>query len=148
MDLWRRDPPGLDVARGQVLDMLEQLLESTGTAPHHLLLGGFSQGGILACDVAFRSEVPLGGLVVLSGAPVAETIWTHTLPARRSLPVFQSHGTDDPLLPFEAGQRLHQLMKAAGLTVDFAQFRGGHGVPPNVLERLNLFLGRFAGSSP
>jgi phospholipase/carboxylesterase len=146
-ELWRREPPGLDTARGQVTEMLSSLLESTGIPSRRLVLGGFSQGAILACDVAFRSEFQLGGLVVLSGAPVAEAIWTRLLPAKRDLPVFQSHGVHDPILPFTAGLHLRELMSAAGLAVEFTQFGGGHGIPLEVLGRLSDFLGRIADGS-
>ena len=139
-ELWQREPAGLDTARHQIQTMLEQIMEATETPSHRVVLGGFSQGGILACDVAFRSNLRLGGLVVLSGAPVAEAAWARALPEKRQLPVFQSHGTLDPILPFEAGVHLRDLMTSAGLAVQFTQFTGGHGIPREVLHRLGGFL--------
>jgi len=142
-ELWRREPAGLDVARGKILHMLAALLQETRSPPHQLLLGGFSQGAILACDVAFRSPHPLGGLIVLSGAPVAEDAWKQGLSLRCGLPVFQSHGTLDPILPLEAGSHLRTLMDDGGLSVHFERFAGGHGIAPGVVDQLGAFATRI-----
>ncbi len=146
-EMWRREPDGLAAAREQLSEMLAELTRSIGTPPERVFLGGFSQGAILSCDLVFRTELPLGGLVVLSGAPVAEDIWTQTLARRRGLPVFQSHGTMDPILPFDGGIHLCELMTRAGLNVEFVRFLGGHGLDGEVLQRLGDFIGRAAGPS-
>jgi phospholipase/carboxylesterase len=142
--LWQREPVGLAEARQQVLHMLAELRNHTGVAPERVILGGFSQGAILASDIAFQTEQTLGGLVILSGAPVAEEAWKRGIARRRDLPVFQSHGTLDPILPFDAGDHLRELMMDAGMPVDFVRFLGGHGIGPAVTTGLGRFLAQFA----
>ena len=75
-----------------------------------VVLGGFSQGAMLACDTALREGPKLAGLVVLSGTLVAEAEWAALFPTLRGTPVFQSHGTFDPLLPFQAAAMLRDLI--------------------------------------
>jgi phospholipase/carboxylesterase len=109
-----------------------------------IVLGGFSQGSMLAMDVALRTKRSLAGLVVLSGTLLARDEWLPRMPERKGLPVFQSHGTEDPLLPFMIAEGLRDAMKDAGLDVTFTKFRGGHGIGPEVIRDLNAWLRKLA----
>ncbi len=139
-DLSRDVPEGMPEARAKVIALLAEA--KAALAPSVVVLGGFSQGAMLSCDVALQSDVALGGLALLSGTLLAEADWTARLPSRRGLPVLQSHGRQDPILPFEAAERLRDLMKAAGLDVTWVPFTGGHGIPPAALEALGSLLAR------
>lgn len=136
------EPPGLSDARARVDAMLDELQGALAVAGSRIALGGFSQGAMLACDVALRSDRPLGGLVLLSGTFLCRSIWTPRMPARRDLPVFQSHGRSDPLLPFSLAEDLKGALTGAGLAVEWLPFAGGHEIPPPVLARLSAFLAR------
>jgi phospholipase/carboxylesterase len=146
--LERARPPGLDEARAALAEALTVLEQEHGMDPRRLVLGGFSQGAMLACDFALRSELPLAGLVLLSGMPIALDEWRLLLPKRRGLPVFQSHSPDDVVLPFELAERLGGALSEAGLEHQFVAFRGGHGIPLPVTEGLRAFLhARQGGTS-
>lgn len=134
------EPPGLDEARAALGDALTVLEREHGLTRERLVLGGFSQGAMLACDYALRSDSPLAGLVLLSGMPIALSTWTARLATRRGLPVFQSHSPDDLVLPFELAEQLASLLREAGLDHQFVSFRGGHGIPAPVLAGLRAFL--------
>jgi phospholipase/carboxylesterase len=66
--------------------------------------------------------------------------WEPLLPARKGLPVFQSHGTNDPLLPFHTAQDLRDLFAGAGISVEWQAFDGAHEIPLLVLQALRAFL--------
>ncbi len=133
-------PAGLSSAREKVLAMLAGVADTM--KPSRLMLGGFSQGAMLSCDVALRSDVPLDGLVLMSGTLLAEPEWTPLFPKRAGLAVFQSHGQDDALLPFSNAELLRDRMTQAGWDVTWVAFRGGHEIPGQVLDGVSLFLGR------
>ena len=135
-------PPGLASARAQVFALLDALPDALGPRAVRPVLGGFSQGAMLACDVALRSPRALAGLALLSGTLLAAHEWTPLMPARRGLDVFVSHGTHDPLLPFDQAERLCAELRAAGVAIDWAPFSGAHEIPPLVLARLEAFLAR------
>ena len=63
------------------------------------MLGGFSQGAMVASEVAFRSDTPLAGLILLSGTTVDEASWRAHYASRRGLPVFVAHGRRDGVWP-------------------------------------------------
>jgi phospholipase/carboxylesterase len=140
-------PEGLDVARDAVISLLDAI-DSELKAGGRVVLGGFSQGAMLACDVALRTSRPLSGLVLFSGAAIASSEWRKVAPGRKGLRVLQSHGRQDPILPFEGGIALRDLLLAAGLEVEWHEFNGGHGIPDGVVERLGPFLRRVTEGAP
>ena len=137
-DLSRFEPEGLAEAHAALSLLLDQLsLEAPG-AP--LILGGFSQGAMLAFDIALRSARALSGVVQLSGARIAERFWNPLLADRSGMRAFISHGRGDPDLSFEATERFVGDLRAAGWPIDFCPFDGGHGVPIASLRGLKRFL--------
>jgi phospholipase/carboxylesterase len=137
-DLSRKVPEGLAEARAKVVALLDNL--ERRLAAKQIVLGGFSQGAMLACDVALRTGRPLTGLVMLSGTLLAADEWTPLMPKRKGLRVFQSHGSMDQLLPSFMAEQLRDLLVQAGLSVEWVGFRGGHEIPSVVLDRLGAFL--------
>jgi phospholipase/carboxylesterase len=137
------EPEGIADARAQVEAMLDALA-ARGVRPERTVLGGFSQGAMLSAEVAFRGESArrLAGLVLLSGAFVAADAWRTGMPARAGLPVFQRHGRVDEVLPILVARPLAEAMQQAGLDVDWGEFDGGHGIPPEALRDLGAWLAR------
>jgi phospholipase/carboxylesterase len=141
-DLSREVPQGLAEARAAVVAMLDEV-EARFGGP--IVLGGFSQGAMLSCDVALRTERPLAGLVLMSGTYLAADEWKPRMPSRAGLPVMQSHGVQDPLLPFALAERLRDDLGAAGLKVDWHGFYGQHEIPKVVLDAVGAFVTKLAG---
>ena len=137
-DLSEEVPDGLAAARTAVIEMLDRV--SLELPEHRLVLGGFSQGSMLALDVALRDPRPLAGLVLLSSTIIAQQEWWPRLTERKHLPVFQSHGTGDPILSHAIATRLHEALAAAGLDATFDSFAGGHTIPAQTLARLGGWL--------
>jgi phospholipase/carboxylesterase len=138
----RQVPDGLVAARGKVDALLRELPGAMGAPPAKVVLGGFSQGAMLSLDVALHSEHAFAGLVLLSGTLIAADEWAARYDLRRGLPVFMSHGRDDDLLPFSIAEGLRDQLHAHGLPVEWLPFRGGHGIPWEVLEGAGAFLRR------
>jgi phospholipase/carboxylesterase len=136
------EPPGLPAARRQLSKLVLEIATLTDLPLRRIALGGFSQGAMLATDVALRLEEPPAGLLVLSGTLLIEAQWRARAVARAGLPVFQSHGRGDPLLSFHAAEQLRDALATSGLAVEFHAFEGGHGIGPTVLPALAAFLAR------
>ena len=133
-------PNGLLEAREKVVHLLKEIEAVCQVGSEQLVLGGFSQGAMLACDVALHTTSSLAGLVLLSATIIAHDEWNVLMPKRKDLPVFQSHGQDDPLLSFQTACRLRDALKAHGLDVEWHEFRGSHEIPISVLSALGPFL--------
>ena len=136
-------PPGMEEATDAILEMLDAMTATLRVPSDKLVVGGFSQGSMAACNAAFTRDVVLAGLVVLSGTPVNLSVWKAGMPKRTGLPVLQSHGEQDPLLSFRAAEELRDAMRSASLRNEWIPFRGGHEIPISVLEALGAFLTRL-----
>ena len=132
------EPSGLQPAHDAMSALLDELSAEAPGAP--LILGGFSQGAMLAFDIALRSERAISGLVQLSGARIAQRLWNPLLAKRAGMRAFLSHGRADTDLAFEATQRFEADLRAAGWRVDFCPFDGAHEVPLPALRGLKRFL--------
>jgi phospholipase/carboxylesterase len=139
-DLMDEVPPELAPARESLVAMLDALERETGTPSERVVLGGFSQGSMLALDVALRTKRPLAGLVLLSGTLLAKREWVPLMAERAGLKVFQSHGTEDPILPYRIAEKLRHALEGAGMRVSFTRFEGGHGIPPQVMRDFGTWL--------
>lgn len=137
-------PPGMSAATDSMNAMLDALEHDTKTPADRVVLGGFSQGSMLALDVALRSKRPFAGLALLSCTLLAKHEWVPLMAARKGTKVFQSHGTEDPILPHPIAERLRRELVDAGLDVSFTSFDGGHGIPPQVMRDLGQWLRALA----
>jgi len=145
-DRSRQEPEGLAAAREHVIALLDGIEARFGVRGDRIVLGGFSQGAMVSCDVALRTDRPLAGLALLSTTLLCRQVWEPRMSLRKGLPVFQSHGRGDELLPFEAATELRDLLRAAGCDLDWVEFNGGHEVPGPVLDGLSKLIARAAAA--
>jgi len=143
-ELIQAEPPGMSEARAMLLETLRVYRERYQTPLERCVLGGFSQGAMLATDVTLRLETNPAGLLIYSGMLLCLEQWQQLAPQRVGLPVLQSHGTHDPILPFAASQLLRELLTTSGLEVEFISFPGPHTIPWQMLELTAARLAEWA----
>ncbi|MFO1395178.1 MAG: hypothetical protein U1F09_15605 [Steroidobacteraceae bacterium] len=143
-DLRDEYPPGRAEARARLGAMLTELGRQARGAP--VVIGGFSQGAMLACDHLFMDDARIAGLIAMSASRIAIDDWTPAMARVAGLPAFVSHGRDDQDLAFEAGEGLRDALAAAGAGVTWVPFDGGHGIPLVVWRELRKFLRRYGPS--
>ncbi|MBI4375907.1 MAG: esterase, partial [Elusimicrobia bacterium] len=141
VDFSRSEISGLDEAAAAV----ERFLGELNIPGDRLVIGGFSQGAMLATEIALRAAVPPKALLVLSGNLVAEKRWRELALKRRGLRFFQSHGIADPILGFQGALRLESLLRDCGLQGQLFKFEGGHGIPSDAIAQLRGFLSETLG---
>jgi phospholipase/carboxylesterase len=139
-DLSSEVPRGLLQARQALETFLTDLPRKLPVDPRKTIIGGFSQGAMLTCDLVMRTAFPFAGLIQLSGSLLAKQDWRPSVGKRAGLPVFQSHGTLDPILPYVMAERLRDELTSAGLKVQWHSFQGGHEISEPILTRLNGFI--------
>ena len=139
-------PEGLVGARETLDAFLTALEARLALADTPLVLGGFSQGAMLTCDVALHSERSLAGLLLFSGSIIARDDWLERFERQSPRPVFQSHGRQDPILPFPLAEQLHRHFVARGWQAPlrseshWVPFDGGHGIGREALRGAQAFL--------
>lgn len=129
-------PPDLNEAR----ELIEKLILDLEIPRSDLILGGFSQGAILAVETALKGSASLQALLIFSGTLLHEINWQTLALHHTPTLYFQSHGLYDPLLPFKRAELLAELLKNSGLKGEFHRFSGGHEIPSSILQRFTHFL--------
>ena len=128
--------------RGTVTRFLDEVKTHFSIDDSQLVLGGFSQGAMVSLDVALHRDTPPSALILMSGTLLAESEWKPRMSKLAGVPIVQSHGRHDPLLPFSIAQALRDDLTAAGAQVDWIEFAGGHEIPPPVLAGVSTLLTR------
>ncbi len=132
-----RHPPELDQSLNALMGLVATL-----DRERPLVLGGFSQGAMLASHLACL--LPCSKLFLLSAATIAREELAYRIgnagSTLENTEVFQAHGQSDQVLPFSAGERLRDLIERGAPKIQFYPFSGGHEIPPVLISKLAKFL--------
>ena len=127
-EIEKHKPPELPEARAQVNALIDEVMQETGVPISKFVLGGFSQGSMIATDVALtRPEAP-GGLIIWSGTLINRGDWESGAERLKDLPVVQTHGRNDPILSYSAAVQLREFLKSQGADLNFISFHGPHTI--------------------
>lgn len=135
-DLSLREPPGMEWAREE----LQRFIKELDKPWDKIVLMGFSQGAMLAVDLALRAESAPAGVAILSGTLVDKKTVAQLAPAKKGMPFFQSHGSVDPILGFAEARALEKALVEAGWRGQLRRFEGGHAIPAETLDGLKGWL--------
>lgn len=136
-DLWQTNPEGRIRARLRISDFVTTLRRQ---CPEPIVLAGFSQGGMLACDAVLLADVEVAGLALMSASCIAFSEWHERRQRLEQMPSFISHGRGDLDLSFAAGQRLSTFFRDAGAALTWVPFDGGHNIPFPVWRQFKQFI--------
>ncbi len=120
MDPREVNEPELSRSIAQVHDTLDRLAAG-GVAPERTILGGFSQGGCVACDALVQRPRPVAALVVLCGGLIGANENEIARPAAGALaglPVLLTGTEQDEWIPLERVARTGEILAAAGADVE------------------------------
>ena len=121
-------------------ETLRELKSLSGIESNQLVLGGFSQGAMLTAETVLNSDENPLCLIQMSGTLICEYQWLEKVSTHSGLSVLQSHGTVDPVLPYEASEWLRDLLIKGGCDVEFMPFHGGHTIPMEMIQRIGQLL--------
>lgn len=112
-----------------------------GIASTRIVLAGFSQGGAIAYHTALAYPQRLAGLLTLSTYLPTEPALTRRK-ANNNIPVFISHGQDDPMVPELMGQQARQILHDMGYQVAYQTYSMGHEVCKQQIDDVSAWLQR------
>ena len=147
-DLAGEHPAGRPAARACLAALLAEVSRLSPGLP--LIVIGFSQGGMLACDTLLHAAddgwtmPPPACLMLLSSSRIAFDEWSGRTDPLRGLPVLVSHGRFDADLAFSAGEALRDALAAGGAQVTWVPFDGAHEIPLVVWRQIRKLSLRFA----
>jgi phospholipase/carboxylesterase len=124
----------------QLTGWLGALAEAGGVPWERTVIGGFSQGAVMAYALALAEGRPApAGLLGMSGF-IPEVEGFELDLARPGLPIAITHGTLDPIIGIEFGRSARQRLEAAGNRLLYRESPVGHGIDPAVLPDLRGWL--------
>ncbi len=136
----RADEQGVMESIEQVEALVAREVER-GIPASRIVLAGFSQGGAITLAAGLRRREPLAGLVGLSTyLPAAQKAADALETAATSQPVFFGHGTQDPVVPFAAGEQSAALLQRLGFEVSFHRYPMPHSVCGEEIRDLGDWL--------
>jgi len=136
-DGWPPEGDSIVQSREKLLTLIDELAERYPTRDGKIVIAGFSQGGMMAIDVGFRTTQKIAGIICMSGA-----IYEAGQPPLRKLPVLIVHGTEDDMIPLWGAQRTRLVLEENGVAPEYHEFPMGHQVTPESMAVVREFLGR------
>lgn len=140
-DMAEETPKDLKKIRDMAFEMIRQL----GIPWNKLILGGFSQGSMLAQEIYAHAPEKPAGLIILSGTLLNQEELRVKMSEKTGGHFFQSHGESDMVLGIKQARKLEGLLQQAGLKGHCLSFRGGHEIPAQVVQKMSQWIDeRFA----
>ncbi len=134
------DSTGLKKSVLQIHDLIQDEIDN-GIPVEHILLAGFSQGGVLALQTALYYPRRLAGILALStfltdtensGSPKAQV--------NAQIPILMCHGRQDMVLPLAMGKSAFTTLKSAGYPVEWHEYPMGHEVCAEEIQEISRWL--------
>ncbi len=120
---------------------LQKLPEETGVPLERTVIGGFSQGAVMAYALALGQGRPApAGLLALSGFIPAVEDFALDLEDRAGFPVAIGHGAYDPVISIEFGRAAHERLEEAGAAVLWRESPIDHTIDPRFVSDLRGWL--------
>jgi phospholipase/carboxylesterase len=120
---------------------LEGLAARTGVPIERTVLGGFSQGAVMAWALGLGPGRPRpAGILAMSGALPSVPGFVLQLEGLGALPIAITHGTQDPLVAVERGRDARDRAAAGGAAVGYRETEVPHIIDPRVVPGLTGWL--------
>jgi phospholipase/carboxylesterase len=125
---------------------LEGFLEEHGIASDRLVLGGFSQGGVIAYSLGLGAGRPRPAAIVAFSSFIP-TVEGFSLDLSPPLPpIAIGHGTLDPVIEVDWGRRARAVLEGAGADVLYRETPMFHQIDPEFIRELSDWLGAVVPS--
>jgi phospholipase/carboxylesterase len=124
----------------QLASFLDGLPEQTGVPLSKTVLGGFSQGAVMAYALGLGDGRPHpAGVVGFSGfVPTVDRF--RLADDLQGYPVAMGHGTRDPIIDIEFARRSRALLEQAGCDVLYRESPMGHTIDPAFIVEVREWL--------
>jgi len=128
----------------QSATLLEQLIKQEmdkGISSEHILLAGFSQGGVIALHVGLNFPYKLAGIVALSTYfPTLDTLKTEPSIANHSTPIFMAHGILDSVVDVESGKAVFNTLNSLEYNIEWHDYLMSHSVCIEEIGHISTFI--------
>ena len=126
----------------------ESLLEATvddvtsryGVEEGGVVIGGFSQGGMMALRHGLRHPDRFPGIVALSSRLPPQDRPGEAGGSPRTQRIFIAHGTFDDVIHVQEGRSAHDVLSRGGYPAEYHEYGMAHQIIPEVMADLSTWL--------
>lgn len=112
-----------------------------GIPSEHILLAGFSQGGVVALHAGLRCRHQLAGIIALSTyLPTTEQLKVERSADNNNTPIFMAHGIIDSVVAVESGKAAFDTLKLMNYNVEWHDYLMEHGLCGEEIEHISVFI--------
>ncbi len=118
-----------ETSRRRLLAFLDDLHDDHQYDRRTVIVGGFSQGAMMALLLGLHDPRLFAGIVALSGRVPETVLNRHQLTAEFvGKPVFQSHGLFDDIISIEHARSLRHALTKFKFDLDYREYPMGHEI--------------------
>jgi phospholipase/carboxylesterase len=134
------DEAGLRESQALVEELVARE-NARGIPSSRVVLAGFSQGCAMTFMTGLRFGERLAGLLGMSGyLPLAALTAAERSAANAGVPIFQAHGTADPVIPIARAIASRDALIALGYPVEWHAYPMPHSVCAQEITDMNRWL--------
>ena len=120
--------PGVTRSRKLLFDLLDAQ-RAKGFPTGQTVFGGFSQGCLMAIEIGLRYPHLFAGIVGISGYVCdPEKLIQELSPVALQQRLLITHGLLDPMVPFAMVREQINILKSAGLRIEWHEFAKAHTI--------------------
>lgn len=136
-------------SRVLVAQTVQAASDQLGIPPERVVVGGFSQGGIMALSLLLTQPALLHAAMVWHSRLLPQVVpLTAPADALRGKQLWLSHGTHDNVIPLSHAQAIVHHMAPLPVAVTYREFPGAHEIRPAELSATVGWLQALSTTPP
>lgn len=128
-------------SRQTVAQTVAAAAQQLGIPPQRVVVGGFSQGGIMALSLLLTQPALLQAAMVLHSRLLPQVLPLVAPPeALQGKQLWVSHGTRDQVIPLASAHATRALAETLPILLHYAEFPNAHEITPQELAEAMAWL--------
>ena len=133
---------GIGLSSKLIAELVENEVQR-GIPRAKIVLAGFSQGGVIALEVALQDSQKFAGLIALSTyLHEPDALVTRVSFQSVETPIFMAHGEYDPMIPLSRAVASRDTLSNSNYQVEWHQYPIEHNVSDSEISDISRFLHR------
>nr|BAN20601.1 conserved hypothetical protein [Riptortus pedestris] len=122
-----QEPPGYDLSEiREAAKSIQSIIseeQKNGIPLNRIIIGGISQGGIVALNGVTGFYPDVAGCIAASAVFAHdETALEDVKKRSKNPPILATHGKKDPVIPLKMATQTYEILKEVGMDVEFHEF--------------------------
>lgn len=114
-------------SRATVAKTVASAAQQLGISPERVVVGGFSQGGIMSLSLLLTQPALLKGAMVMHSRLLTQVMPLVAAPeALKGKQLWVSHGTHDQVIPLASAHAIRELVETLPIELSYSEYPSAH----------------------